>query len=65
TPVIVWTGDRLPGLDHREFERAHRSLTRKNGQAHELIDELKDILWNQTAAAASREYGETSPLAHT
>lgn len=65
TPVIVWTGNGLAGLDHREVERAHCSLTRKDGQAQELIDELKHILWNQTAAAASRECVETSPLAHT
>ena len=65
TPVIVWTGNELAGVGHREFEPAHGSLTRKNGQAHELIDELKHILWNQTAAAASRECGEISPSAHT
>jgi CheY-like chemotaxis protein/nitrogen-specific signal transduction histidine kinase len=65
TPVIVWTGYEVVGLDHREFQDAQGSMTRENGQAQELIDELKHILWNQTAAAASLECGETSQLANT
>jgi hypothetical protein len=40
-------------------------MTRNDGQAQELIDELKRILWSQTAAATSLERGETSPFANT
>jgi CheY-like chemotaxis protein len=63
--VIVWTGNELAGSDHREFQPAEGAMTRNDGQAQELIDELKRILWSQTAAATSLERGETSPFANT
>jgi hypothetical protein len=37
----------------------------KDGQAQELIDELKQILWHPNPAAAIVERGEASPLGHT
>jgi signal transduction histidine kinase/CheY-like chemotaxis protein len=65
TPVMVWTGHELAGLDHHEFRPAANSVVVKDGQAQELIDELKQILWHPNPAAAIVERGEASPLGHT
>ena len=58
TPVIIWTDNKLAGLDPREVRPVEASMARKDDQAQELIDELKQILVNPGVAAAGVECGE-------
>jgi DNA-binding response OmpR family regulator len=44
TPVIVWTGKELDERERTELRSSAASITRKDHQANQLVQELNTIL---------------------